>query len=271
MLLGTSNVQGRNGAIAEVQRPHFATSFSLTILGVFPVMSGLGNSPVSSKAWSPSAYQISTSSFSPSSSARTVLNRRTISRIAARLKKPSGTVYRAHLRSGCSPVRPPFPARLLEPETFPRDISVHFQPRVVRECQLRRPGSQTSRPPRSTVVGARATSLIGGAFQTSFSTCTRRNLAHVRVASCLTLDGLVADHPGRSLSRSSSPTTTWFLDGTHCTAASEFESGETSKVSRGLLRNAFESTAWRRLEFIFLNRIYYFGFLDVWIYAYLTR
>lgn len=37
---GSSDVQGRNGAIAEVQRPQFATSFSLTIQNAFPVMSG---------------------------------------------------------------------------------------------------------------------------------------------------------------------------------------------------------------------------------------
>lgn len=37
---GSSDVQGRNGVVAEVQRPHFATSFSLTIQNIFLVMSG---------------------------------------------------------------------------------------------------------------------------------------------------------------------------------------------------------------------------------------
>lgn len=90
--------------------------------------------------------------------------------------------YRAYRRNGCSLASPPCKtwSRLF------REIRVHYQPRVVRECRRRRPGSQTSRsrPLQLVVVGVRATSLIGGAFQTYSSTCTR-SPEHVRVASRL--------------------------------------------------------------------------------------
>lgn len=87
------------------------------------------------------------------------------------------------------------------------------------ECQRRRPGSQTlrSRPLQSMVVGAHAISPIGGSFQMCSSTCTRRSPAYMyALRHVSSLNEFAADYLGRSLSRSSSPTTMWFPDGMHC-------------------------------------------------------
>lgn len=65
------------------------------------------------------------------------------------------------------------------------------------------------------VVGARATSPIGGSFHTC-SPRAREEVLHTYALRHVSLDELAADYPGRSLSRSFSPTTMWFLDGTHC-------------------------------------------------------
>lgn len=157
----------------------------LTIQSVFPGDVWAGNLLVFSKAWSTSVVYLKILTSSSSSSTRTVRTSH-YQQNRARLKKPFGTVYRAHHPDRMFASETAFSRVIVESWLF-REISVHFQPRVVRECQHRPPGSQTSRsrPPRFMVVGARATSLIGGAFQTCSSTCTRRSLAHVCVASRL--------------------------------------------------------------------------------------
>lgn len=199
-----SVIQGRVGPIAEVSCPHFATSFSSAIRRIHPVISRRGSrrclrtsfgsrhllqEPVLEQSEHSTLYQ------RESHSARAVLPK-TLARACPRTFQTTGcesSCLFLHVFSATSML-------------FPREIrEVHFQPRVVRECRRRRPGSQTSRSrPPCFMVGAYHLS-----YWRDFSDVllhVHASPAHVRVASRLVRWTI---YLGRSLSRSrSSPTTT---------------------------------------------------------------
>lgn len=150
------------------------------------------------------------------SSAKTVRTVQHYQQNRTRLKKPSGTVYRAHLRSGCSPARTAF-SQVIVRANFSAGLA--FTSNRVSSASVSADVQDHKHRDR-VHCGSCSRGPCHLYHWRDFSDVflhvhAKKSCTRTRCVTSRWTD-LPRTYLGRSLSRSSSPTTMWFLDGTHC-------------------------------------------------------